>query len=301
MAEGSARIIDGRRLAEDIRRAVAARVDALRRLGRPVRLDAVLATAGNADADDASRVYAENQARMCRELGIEHRLHELANLGGTGEQVAMDAIAGRVLLLSHEPAVHAIMVHLPLPESVDAFKIQSLIAPAKDVEGVNPANIGNIVYGRSSLAPCTALAVVKMIDSTGIDLRGKTVVCVGASDIVGKPIAVLLMRREATVISCNKHTPSITELTRRADVLVAAAGVAGLVKGDWLKPGAVVIDVGIHRVPGADGKPRTVGDVVFDQAAAVAGHISPVPGGVGPVTVAVLVENVVAAAERAGI
>lgn len=286
----TAQLIDGRELAKRLREVVAGRVGTLRAKGRPVRLDAVLVDhAGAASA----RIYAQNQAKMCASLGIEYRLHELP------AAAKFDDIAGRVLLLNTDPDAHAVMVHLPLPEAVDTYRIQSLIAPEKDVEGVNPANIGNIVYGRVSLAPCTASAVVKLIDSTGTDVRGKFCVCVGASDIVGKPAAVMLMRREATVVSCNKHTQNITDLTKRADVLVAAAGVPGLVTREWVRPGAVVIDVGINQITGSDGATRTVGDVDFEGVSKVAGWITPVPGGVGPVTVAVLLENVADAAERA--
>jgi methylenetetrahydrofolate dehydrogenase (NADP+)/methenyltetrahydrofolate cyclohydrolase len=176
--------------------------------------------------------------------------------------------------------------------------VQSLISPEKDVEGVNPANIGNVVYGRRSLVPCTALASLEMIESTGIELRGKRCVVVGASNIVGKPIAVLLMRADATVHSTNKFTPDLPALARECDVLVAACGVPRLVKADWIKPGAVVIDVGINRIDGPEGKKITVGDVDFDAVRGVAGWISPVPGGVGPMTVAMLLRNVVDAALR---
>ncbi len=283
-----ARILDGKAIAEHTRQAIARRATELRRAGRAVRLDAVLAGSGG---DAASRVYAHNQAKMCADLGIEYHLHEVP---GGGSQSEIEAVVRR---LSVDPGVHAIMVHLPLPDGVDAYPIQCLIAPEKDVEGVNPVNIGNIVYGRSSLAPCTALAVLKMIESTGQRLQGKFAVCVGASDIVGKPVAVLLMRQEATVVSCTKFTQEITGLTRRAEILVSATGVPGLVRGDWVKPGAVVIDVGICRVVGADGKTRTVGDLAFDEVKEVAGWVTPVPGGVGPVTVAMLLENVISAAE----
>lgn len=283
----TARLIDGKALAASHRAAIAQRVRALRAQGRTPRLDAVIA----AEPDTASYVYAENQGRTCAELDIEHRLHRLA------PGASFDDLAGRVLLLSADDAVSGIMVHLPLPDGVDAYRIQSMIAPEKDVEGVNPANIGNIVYGRSSLVPCTALATLRMVLSTGVDLKGKTCVVVGASNIVGKPIAVLLMRQDATVISCNKHTQDLPGLARRADVLVAAAGVPGLIRADMVKPGAIVVDVGTTRVVGEDGKSRTVGDVAFDKVKAVAGHLSPVPGGVGPMTIAMLLENVVAASE----
>ena len=289
-----ARIIDGVQLSNRFREQIKARVEGVRAIGGHVRLDAVLVESG----DNGARVYAENQAKTCQAMGIEYRLHRLP------QGAVYDDIAGRILLLSTDDAVTAMMLHLPLPEGVDTHRVQALIHHEKDVEGVNPANIGNIVYGRSSLAPCTALAVVKMLESVhNADgrtpfLRGKMAVVVGAGDVVGKPIAVLLMRQEATVISCNKHTPMLPELTRGADVLVAAAGVPGLISAEMVRPGAVVIDVGVSRVVGADGKARTVGDVRFDEVAQVAGHISPVPGGVGPVTVAMLLLNVVEAAER---
>jgi len=286
-AAGGCRIIDGRELARLRREEIARRVAALRSKGREVRLDAVLV----AEPDSAAEVYAHSQGAACAEVGIEYHLHTLS------PGSSFDDIAGRILLLNRKEEVGGVMVHLPLPDGVDTAAVQELIAPEKDVEGVNPANIGNIVYGRSSLAPCTALAVYTMIESTGVELQGKTAVVVGASDIVGKPVAVLLMRAEATVISCNKFTDDLPDLTRRADVLVSAAGVPGLITREMVKPGAVVVDVGTTRVKGADGKTRTVGDVAFDQVRESAGWLSPVPGGVGPVTVAMLLRNVVDAAE----
>jgi methylenetetrahydrofolate dehydrogenase (NADP+)/methenyltetrahydrofolate cyclohydrolase len=280
----TARLIDGKALSGTVRETLIARIKAA---GKTVRLDAVLV-----GGDRAAGIYAENQAKTCAAVGIDYRLHRLPDGAG------YDDIAGRILLLNTEDDVRAIMLHLPLPAGVDHERIQALIAPEKDVEGVNPANIGNVVYGRRSLVPCTALASVEMIESTGVELRGARCVIVGASNIVGKPIAVLLMRAEATVISTNKFTRGIADLTRSADVLVAAAGVPGLIKGDMVKPGAVVIDVGINRVAGPDGKSLTVGDVAFDEAREVAGFISPVPGGVGPMTVAMLLRNTVDAALR---
>lgn len=281
-----ARIIDGKSLADAARSRIGERARALREKGRAARLDAIL-LCGESDA--ASRVYAQNQARTCQDVGIDYTLHELP------PQCRSEEAAELITRLNQDPRVRAIMLHMPLPVGIDPYPLQSLIAPEKDVEGVNPANIGNIVYGRSSLVPCTALAVVKMIEFTGASLRGQFSVIVGASDIVGKPVAVLLMRREATVVSCTKHTGDITDLTRRAEILVAAAGVPGLVKADWVRPGAVVIDVGINRITGPDGKVRTVGDIAFEEVRHTAGWISPVPGGVGPVTVAMLLENVIQA------
>ncbi len=279
-----ATIIDGRLLSNALRASTKARILAST---CGVRLDAIMV-----GEDPASAVYAENQAKTCREVGIDYRLHRIAKGAGFEE------IAGRILLLNRDDAVRAIMLHLPLPEGIETERMQSLIAPEKDVEGVNPANIGNVVYGRRSLVPCTALAALEMIESTGIVLRGARCVIVGASNIVGKPIAVLLMRAEATVLSTNKYTTNLAELTRGADVIVAAAGVPSLITKDMVKPGAVVIDVGINRVRDAGGKLTTVGDVDFSGVREVAGFLSPVPGGVGPMTVAMLLRNVVDATLR---
>ena len=282
-----ATIIDGRALAQQVRDDVRRRVDRLHKQGRGVRLDSILVA-----GDQAAAIYARNQHDTCAEVGIEHVLHELP------ADSTFEDIAGRVLLLNTDDHVHAIMLHLPLPAGVDTERVQSLIAVDKDVEGVNPANIGNIVYGRRSLVPCTALAVMEMIEWTGVSLRGTRCVCVGASNIVGKPVAVLLMRAEATVITTNKFTSNIDDLTRSAEVLVSAAGVPGLIKASMVKDDAVVIDVGINRVTGSDGRSRTVGDVAFDEVAEVAGFVSPVPGGVGPMTVAMLLRNTVESAEH---
>ena len=290
MVSATANIIDGKALAAQVKADVRRRAEKLAAQGRPVRLDAILAT-----NDAGAATYARNQATTCREMGIEYHLQELP------AHDTFEDIAGRVLLMNADDDIHAIMLHLPLPPGVDTERIQSLIAVEKDVEGVNPANIGNVVYGRRSLVPCTALAVMEMIESTGIKLPGKVCVCVGASNIVGKPVAVLLMRAEATVISTNIHTKNLKEIARTADVLVSAVGKPGLITRDCVKPGAVVIDVGISRVKGADGKERTVGDVAFDEvceAVGEKGHVSPVPGGVGPMTVAMLLRNTVDAAER---
>ena len=283
----NATIIDGRELAKSVKDSLAQRVIKLQTEGKKVRLDAVLV-----GADQGAHLYAKNQAKACCAVGIEYMLHELPE--SASHRDVSDTVAG----LNTNSGVTAIMVHLPLPESVDEAAIQTMIAVDKDVEGVNPANIGNIVFGRRSLVPCTALAVIEMIESTGIEIRGKQAVCVGASTIVGKPVAVLLMQAEATVISTNEYTPHQETLTRNADILVTAAGVPNLVTADIVKEGAVVIDVGINRIVGEDGKKRTVGDVDFDGVRSVAGFISPVPGGVGPMTVAMLLRNTVQAAEN---
>lgn len=283
-----AKIIDGRQLAEKAQADVARRARVLRERGIAVKLDAVLVESG----DNSAVVYAENQAKTCEHLGIAYQLHRLA------PDTDLAGIAAHLERLGDDPACHAIMVHLPVPAGIDPYEVQRRIPPEKDVEGVNPANIGNVVYGRSLWAPCTALAALRLIESTGVKLRGTRAVVVGASNHVGKPIAVLLMRSEATVISCNKFSEALPELARSAGVLVSAAGVPGLITADMVRPGAIVVDVGVNRVTDENGKRRTVGDVDFEAVREVAGFLSPVPGGVGPMTVTVLLTNVVEAAER---
>ena len=288
--EQMGQIIDGKAIAAQVRETLMARTAALKDSGKSCSLDAVIV-----GANQSGRVYAENQARMCAEVGIDYRLHEYP------AEVTQQELESVIDGLNSDESVTAIMVHLPMPEGVDTESIHARINANKDVEGVNPANIGNVLYGRRSLVPCTALATMTLIESTGIELPGKTVVCVGASNIVGKPVAVLLMRAEATVISTNIHTPDVAARCREADVIVSAAGVPGLVTADMIRPGAVVIDVGITRVKNPKtGRSRTVGDVDFNSVQPVAGWITPVPGGVGPVTVAMLLRNTVDAAEAAG-
>jgi|TARA_B100000959_G_C14930599_1_gene603476 methylenetetrahydrofolate dehydrogenase (NADP+)/methenyltetrahydrofolate cyclohydrolase len=281
-----AAIIDGSALAARVMDSIAVRVEELKARGKCVRLDAILV-----GGDQGAHLYAKNQEKACSAVGMEYKLHELPESASHSEVVAI------IEALNANPLVTAIMVHMPLPEGVDADEIQTMISVDKDVEGVNPANIGNIVFGRRSLVPCTALAVMEMIESTGIEIRGSRAVCVGASTIVGKPVAVLLMQAEATVISTNEFTTDHDLLTKKADILVSAAGVPNLVTAGNVKEGAVVIDVGINRIVGEDGKKCTVGDVDYEAVKNVAGFISPVPGGVGPMTVAMLLRNTVQAAE----
>lgn len=282
-----AQLLDGKALAHQAREDLVARAAALRGAGSPARLDAVLVSAG----DNAARVYADNQARTCEEIGIDYHLHELPE--GADEV----ALASTIDELNADDVVSSIMLHMPLPEGVDAYRIKERIRTDKDVEGVTPASIGNVVFGRSQRAPCTAVATLRMIESTGTVLKGKRCVVVGAGPVVGRPIAVLLMQREATVVSCNEHTWGLPELCRTADILIPAAGVPGLITARHVKPGALVVDVGVSRVRGADGKRVTVGDCSFDEVREIAGWVSPVPGGVGPMTVMVLLSNVVEAAE----
>lgn len=284
------RVIDGAAIAAEITAEVRTAIANMRSAGITPRLDAIL----SAGSESPAGLYADRQRAKCADLGIDYHLHDLPTDSSESD---IKAVIDRA---NADPAVHGVMLHMPLPDGADEMRMKTRIAPEKDVEGVTPANIGNVIYGLSTLAPCTGLAAVELIERTGMDLRGKRVVVVGASDTVGKPIAALLMRRDATVVSCNIHTWGVEELARSADVLVAAAGKPDLITAEMVKPGAVVVDVGMNRVAGPDGRVRTVGDVSFESVRKVAGWISPVPGGVGPVTVAMLLRNVVSVAGGRG-
>jgi methylenetetrahydrofolate dehydrogenase (NADP+) / methenyltetrahydrofolate cyclohydrolase len=284
-----AKLIDGKSLSKAIRQRVAAEVTALKAAGKPVRLVALLV-----GENPAAQVYAGNQQRTCAELGIEY---ELRTMPAT---TCVSELHGAIRALNDDRSVTGIFLHAPLPNGLDLPDAQYQIDILKDVEGVNPANIGHVVYGHTIIAPCTALAVVELIDSTGISLQGADVTVVGASRIVGRPLSLLLTERNATVTLCHVFTKDTPAACRRADVVVVAVGKPGLLRAAHVKPGAVVIDVGINRVKVTDafGKvtERTVGDVDFEAVREVAGHITPVPGGVGPMTVAMLLRNTLRAA-----
>lgn len=282
----SAKLIDGSALAAEVRASVAQRVAALKSQGRSVQLTAVLI-----GSSPAAEVYAENQAKNARNVGIDYHLLKLP------AESSMDEVRAAIESLNRDPAVTGIMLHLPLPKHLDATLLQHAIDPMKDVEGVSPANIGYVVYGHTLIAPCTALAVIELIKSTGVPLRGAEAVVVGASEIAGKPIALLLTEQMATVTLCHIETKDLASHTRRAEVLVVAVGKAGLIGPDHVRDGATVIDVGINRVALPDGTKRTVGDVQFDAVAPKAAHLTPVPGGVGPMTVAMLLKNTLRSAE----
>lgn len=282
----SAQIIDGIALAQQVKQDVAGRVAALREQKRVVRLVAVLV-----GATPAAELFANRQAEACRAVGIDYELRKLS------AGVTQTELAGVIHPLNNDDAVTGIMLHLPLPDHLNATDLQYAIDRWKDVEGVNPANIGYVVYGQRALVPFTAASCIKLIRSTGTNLVGAEAVIVGASQIVGKPAALLLMQEQATVTVCNVATHDLMLHTRRADVLIVAVGKAGLIGASHVKPGAVVIDVGINRVTQADGTKKTVGDVDFETVRDVAGWITPVPGGVGPMTVAILLRNTVRAAE----
>ena len=285
----TARIIDGKLLAAQIREQVSIDVQALKAMNRSVRLAAILV-----GSSPAARVYADNQARTFAQAGVEYELHELA------DQITQAELDAELAALAKDPGVTGIMVHLPLPPHINTQQTQYHIDILKDVEGVNPANIGNVLYGHPIIAPCTALAAVALIDTTGVPLQGAEVTVVGASRIAGRPAALLLTDRGATVTVCHIHTRDLVRHTQRAEILVVAVGKPGLIQPRHVRPGAVVIDIGINRVTATDAAgnstTKTVGDVDFQAVSETASWITPVPGGVGPVTVAMLLKNTVRAA-----
>ncbi len=278
-----ARIIDGVAISIRIKDEVKARVVAL---GKPVKLAAVLV-----GATSAGELYALRQGEACRALGIEYQLLTFP------ADVTQRHLKQQIRVLNTDPSVTGIMMHLPLPQHLDAPRLQYEIDVVKDVEGVNPANIGYVTYGHTLIAPCTALGVIELIESTGIPIKGAEAVVVGASQIVGKPVALLLTERMATVTVCHIETRDVKAHTQRADILVVAVGKAGLIGAEHVRDGATVIDVGINRVEQPDGTKKTVGDVDFDAVKDKAAFITPVPGGVGPMTVAMLVKNTLRSAE----
>jgi methylenetetrahydrofolate dehydrogenase (NADP+)/methenyltetrahydrofolate cyclohydrolase len=286
-----AKIIDGNAIAAQLGEQVAKDAAALRAGGRPACLAAILI------GDDAAAAsFARSQARHAKDVGIDYRPVQLPSTALMSS--AMEAI-GR---LNADPAVSGIMLHLPVPRGLNAFALQQAVAPSKDVEGVNAANLGLLMMGREGLVPCTAAAAFECVKSTGVEIAGKRAVVVGRSVIVGKPMAMLLLGAHATVTQCHTRTRDLAAQTRSAEILVTAAGVAGLIGAEHVSAGAIVIDVGTHRVSvkqvSGGEKVQTVGDVRFDEVSPLASHITPVPGGVGPVTVAMLLANTVRAAQR---
>ncbi|CPI73307.1 bifunctional 5%2C10-methylene-tetrahydrofolate dehydrogenase/ 5%2C10-methylene-tetrahydrofolate cyclohydrolase [Bordetella pertussis] len=280
----TARIIDGAALSQRIREEVAQRVQALTAKG--VRPGLAVVLVGD---DPASQVYVRNKVAACEKAGL-HSVKEQYPADLTEAQ-----LLERIDALNRDPSIHGILVQLPLPRHMDAHKVIEAIAAEKDVDGFHISNAGLLMPGQPLFRPCTPYGVMKMLESEGVALRGAEAVIVGASNIVGKPMAMLLLQAGATITICNSKTRDLGAQTRRADVLVVATGKPGMIDGSMIKPGAVVIDVGINR--GADGK--LCGDVDMASAREVAGAISPVPGGVGPMTIAMLLVNTVEAAERA--
>jgi methylenetetrahydrofolate dehydrogenase (NADP+)/methenyltetrahydrofolate cyclohydrolase len=282
----TARIIDGKARADALRAQIA---EATRLLGQKHGLVPGLAVVLVGE-NPASQVYVRNKAKMTVEAGMHSVEHRLPETTSAGELLAL--VAG----LNADPAIHGILVQLPLPKQIDAQKVLSAIDPAKDVDGFHPMNAGRLATGLPALAPCTPVGCIILAKSVHASLEGMEAVVIGRSNIVGKPLLQLLLNENATVTVAHSRTKNLPEVCRRGDLVFAAVGRAQFVRGDWIKPGATVIDVGINRIPKDDGKSRIVGDVAYDEAAAVAGAITPVPGGVGPMTIACLLLNTVRAA-----
>lgn len=284
----TARLIDGNTIASELSAKTATRASALSLKGASPSLAAVLV-----GEDASARSYAKSQALKAQALGVAYQLVELP---GSSRQAEIEAA---VRQLNLDASVSGIILQMPLPAGIDAFSLQQRIAPDKDVEGVSATNYGLLAMGREALIPCTAAAAMACLRSVVPDLAGKNAVLIGRSTIVGKPLGMLLLAAHATVTQCHTRTKNLLDHTRRGEILMVAAGSAGLIGKEHVSPGAIVVDVGTHRVKNdADGKMRTVGDVRFEEVASIAGAITPVPGGVGPVTVAMLMSNVVDACER---
>jgi methylenetetrahydrofolate dehydrogenase (NADP+) / methenyltetrahydrofolate cyclohydrolase len=276
-----AKILDGRTAAAEVRSEVASEVAGLRELGVPVRLDVILV-----GDDPASITYVASKERDSEEVGIESRVHRFS------ASVSQKELSGLVGRLNEDTAVSGFFIQLPLPEELDSMPLISSITPAKDVDGLSPESAGRLAVGLPSLLPCTPHGVIELLKRNGIDLSGREAVVVGRSNLVGKPLAQLLLRENATVTVCHSRTRGLPEVTRRADILVVAAGKREMIGAEHVGEGAVVVDVGIHRKE--DG--GLVGDVRFDEVDQRASWISPVPGGVGPMTRAMLLHNTVVAA-----
>ena len=280
--------IDGKEIAHGLRERIGAAVAALEKQhGKTPGLAVVLV-----GEDAASQVYVKNKGIATKQAGIvslEFRLPE-----DTPEEELLD----KVRALNGDPAVNGILVQFPVPAQISQQKVIDTIDPAKDVDGLNPLNAGSLVSGLSALTPCTPLGSVILAKETLGDLTGKHAVVIGRSNLVGKPAAQLLLRENCTVTMAHSRTQDLPAVCRQADILVAAVGIPEMVKGDWVKPGACVIDVGINRIDAperGEGKTRLVGDVAYDEAAEIAAHITPVPGGVGPMTIACLLRNTLTA------
>jgi len=273
----TAKIIDGNEIAKTLQQEIALQIK--ERLSQGLRAPglAVVIVGEN----PASKIYVGKKRKMCQELGMISQDHNLP------ENIAESDLLKLIDTLNKDHKIDGILIQLPLPQQIDSNKILENILPDKDVDGFHPYNIGRLSIGHSVLRPCTPKGIMTLLKSTGVDLKGMNAVVIGASNIVGKPMAMELINARATVTICRSTTRDLPSIARQADIVIAAAGVAQMVKGGWIKPGAIIIDVGINR--SADGK--LVGDVDFDQVKEIAGWITPVPGGVGPMTVATLMEN----------
>ena len=276
--------IDGREVAKKWKENAAQRAQALTKKGVTPHLAVIVA-----GDNPASQVYVRNKENACLRAGIRSTILRLP------ESCTQDELEGAVAALNADQSVHGILVQLPIPKGLDEARVLALIDPEKDVDGFHAMNTGKLMSGQPGFVPCTPLGVMKLLEDYNIPTRGRHAVVIGRSNIVGKPMAMLLLAADATVTICHSKTENLADITRQADILVAAVGRANFVTGDMIKPGATVIDVGINRVDGA-----LVGDVNAEEAAQKAAYLTPVPGGVGQMTIAMLLSNTLDAAERHG-
>ena len=279
-----AMIIDGKTIAAGIREEVRVEVDRLKREKGITPALAVILVGDN----PASRIYVKNKGKASSEAGIRSIEHILP------QDAKEKEILSLISRLNNDPSVHGILVQLPLPAHIDEHSIVEAVSPQKDVDGFHPYNIGRLVTGRPTFEPCTPKGIMKLLDATGVPLSGKEAIVIGRSNIVGKPLAFMLLKRDSTVTICHSKTENLPEKIHSSDIVIAAIGKAGFVKGEWIKQGAVVIDVGINRTDKG-----LVGDVEFREAGKRASYITPVPGGVGPMTIAMLLSNTVEAVKNA--
>ena len=283
--QSSARIIDGKAVAAELRAGIAKSVQDLQRVHRLTPGLAVVLVG----EDAASQVYVRNKGQQAREAGMRSFIHSLP------ADTPQEKLLGLIKDLNDDEAVNGILVQLPLPGHIDEGAVIELIDPAKDVDGFHPLNVGALVTGEKCLVPCTPLGCVMLLKRELGSLQGLRAIVIGRSNIVGKPVSHLLLREDCTVTIAHSRTRDLAEECRRADIVVAAVGRPRMVKGEWIKAGATVIDVGINRIAGEGGKAILVGDVAFESASMVAGAITPVPGGVGPMTIACLLKNTLTA------
>ena len=277
-------IIDGKAFATKLRTEIAAEVATL-----PYKPGLAVVLVGD---DPASKVYVANKAKQTVEVGMRSFEHRLP------ADITQEHLLALVRQLNDDPAVHGILVQLPLPKHLNTEMVIAAISPEKDVDGLTVVNAGRLASGADGLIPCTPLGCLLLLQDNIPDMTGLHAVVIGRSNLVGKPVAQLLLQQNCTVTMAHSKTRDLPGLCRTADILVAAVGRPEMVRGDWVKPGAVVIDVGINRVPADGGKTKLVGDVAYDEAAPIAGKITPVPGGVGPMTIACLLRNTLTAAKR---
>ncbi|QOT00691.1 bifunctional methylenetetrahydrofolate dehydrogenase/methenyltetrahydrofolate cyclohydrolase FolD [Brevibacterium sp. JNUCC-42] len=278
----TAQVIDGREFAKSYRERIKQEVTEL--VDRGIQPGLAVVLVGD---DSASQTYVNGKIKACEETGIYSKSFRLES------SVTQQEVVKLVEQLNQDPNVHGILVQLPLPKHMNEEAIIDAISPEKDVDGFHPISVGNLCIGKETFLPCTPHGVIELIKSTGISMEGKHAVVIGRSNIVGKPVSLLLLHENATVTMCHSRTKNLVEQTRQADILVVAVGIAHLIKKEHVKNGAIVIDVGMNRLDG-----KLTGDVLFDEVKEVASHITPVPGGVGPMTITMLMQNTVISARR---